>query len=98
MAEQEIEQILDDHAVWTEKGSVGGHRAELMGIDLRDADLQGVDLRNADLRGADLTGANLSGSWRGKTATIFQIYDPSFPQGGTVQQNYDKTRFRFLTD
>ncbi len=65
MAEQVIDKILDEHAAWTGDSESGGHRTELMGIDLRDAELQGVDLRSANLERAALLNADLENALLG---------------------------------
>ena len=60
-ASDELKNILAKHLEWIH-GKIGGRRAYLCGVDLRDADLYGADLRNADLHGANLCGANLCGA------------------------------------
>ena len=54
----DIEKILEKHRMWL-MNLKGGERANLHGVDLREANLRGANLREADLRGANLYGANL---------------------------------------
>jgi uncharacterized protein YjbI with pentapeptide repeats len=66
-SEEELEEILRQHAKWIESTGKRGKRADLSGRNLRVADLSdamliGADLTKADLRVADLSGANLSGA------------------------------------
>ena len=60
MTQEELNKILEDHALWLE--GKGGKRADLRRADLCEADLRGVNLRGANLYGADLSGANLYGA------------------------------------
>ena len=57
MTQEELNKILEDHALWLE--GKGGKRADLSGASLREADLSGASLRGADLCEADLRGASL---------------------------------------
>jgi len=59
MTQDELNQILADHAMWL-KNSFDGKRADLSGADLSGADLSGANLSGANLSGADLSNANLS--------------------------------------
>jgi hypothetical protein len=69
MKNEELQQILESHALWI-VGSAKGKRANLYGADLTEADLTRANLTRADLTranlseadltGADLTGANLT--------------------------------------
>ena len=59
----QLTQILDAHAVWSERGgwrdpTIAG-RAVLCAVNLRHADLEGANLRRANLEKADLLGVNL---------------------------------------
>ena len=74
ITQEELNQILADHALWLDDDPAGVHadlsRTNLIDVELGDAslsyinltgvDLTGVDLTDADLSGADLTGANLT--------------------------------------
>ena len=62
-----LHRIVKEHQKWVLSGQVGGKRAELEGVDLREvnlskANLSGADLSKANLSGADLGKANLSGA------------------------------------
>jgi len=66
MTRAELLAILDKHRKWV-NGEDGGERANLSGVDLRDADLReanlcDANLTEANLRGANLAEANLSGA------------------------------------
>jgi uncharacterized protein YjbI with pentapeptide repeats len=62
----DLQTILSDHAAWLTSHGKSGARAELAGIDLRDALLQDTDLRRANLNRANLSGSDLFGaSFRG---------------------------------
>lgn len=76
ITEEELKKILENHSHWL-KGDCDGWedmKANLSGVDLRDAylsgsdlswsELRGADLRDAYLRGAYLRGADLSGADR----------------------------------
>ena len=60
MNQDEIKEILDNHALWLTGD--GGERANLYGANLYGADLCRADLREANLCRADLYGANLYGA------------------------------------
>jgi len=63
MIQEELNNILADHARWIVDRSTG-KRANLTGADLERANLTWANLREADLREADLTGADLDfSSW-----------------------------------
>ena len=57
MSSEELEKILELHALWLSDN--GGRRADLRDADLREANLQRADLRDANLRDADLQMADL---------------------------------------
>ena len=76
MNDEELQNILEKHALWVQDKE-GGEQANLLGANLRganlrsanlqranlrEANLQGADLRGANLQGADLRGANLQGA------------------------------------
>ena len=56
--------LYESHLISTDGGSriISLNRADVRGVDLREAGLSEVDLSGADLREADLRGANLSGA------------------------------------
>ena len=55
---EELDVIFTNHKLWL-LNSEEGERADLSGLDLRDAYLEGANLRGVNLRGADLRRANL---------------------------------------
>ena len=55
---EELDVIFTNHKLWL-LNSEDGERADLSGLDLRDAYLEGANLRGVNLRGADLRRANL---------------------------------------
>jgi len=59
----ELMDILDQHALWIRTVSAEGTRANLEGVDLKDAYLEGANLYRANLRYANLGGANLEGAF-----------------------------------
>ena len=59
ISQQEFNQILEKHKVYTTTLGEEGERADLRGTDLSDADLRRANLSGADLRGADLKWADL---------------------------------------
>lgn len=71
MESKKLEAIIEKHKLWLD-GDEAGDRANLNGVDLREADLSvanlsvanlsGADLSEADLSGANLNGADLSGA------------------------------------
>lgn len=62
MSSPDLQTILSDHATWLASHGKSGARAELAGIDLRDAVLRDADLRNANLTRANLSGSDLFGA------------------------------------
>jgi len=59
MTNEQLDRILEAHALWLENETAEGKKANLREVDLREADLRMADLRMADLRGANLRMANL---------------------------------------
>ena len=64
MGEDELQDVLSQHALWLKSSGQEGKRADLSRADLSRADLRvanlsGADLSYANLRGADLYGAVL---------------------------------------
>lgn len=59
MNQEELQKIIEDHALWLSGN--GGKKADFRGMYLRDARLNGVNLSLANLEDADLTEANLEG-------------------------------------
>ena len=55
----ELMNILDQHSLWIRTVSAEGTRANLEGVDLKDAYLEGAFLYLANLEGANLIDANL---------------------------------------
>lgn len=53
MTREELDDVLAAHRAWLH-GDEGGVRADLSGVNLRNADLREADLSYADLREADL--------------------------------------------
>ena len=81
MSQDDLNKILEDHKKWLKYKNTGC-RADLTGVNLRDADLCGANLSRADLSfarligaelictiltGANLTGAILDGAFLGQT-------------------------------
>ena len=64
MTREELSTILENHKHWINEDCEGWEnmKANLRGVDLRDADLYYAYLRDANLCGADLRGANLCGA------------------------------------
>ena len=58
MKQEELKEILKKHKDWL-NGVVGGVRANLTGIDLKNSDLRNVNLKNANLYRANLSGCDL---------------------------------------
>ncbi|ENM9003534.1 pentapeptide repeat-containing protein [Salmonella enterica] len=61
MNSADLSKILEEHKVWITSMRESGSRANLCGVDLRDADLRGADLCGANLCGVDLRDADLCG-------------------------------------
>ena len=61
MEASKLKKILEKHKMWL-NGEEGGERADLSGVNLREADLRVADLSGANLRGVDLSGAHLIGA------------------------------------
>ena len=59
ITQEELDQILADHALWLDDQRTGEH-ANLTDVDLTTANLTGVDLSGVDLSGANLTGTYLT--------------------------------------
>ena len=57
-----INQIIEQHALWLDTGGEEGSRANLNGANLTRANLDGANLTRANLDGANLYGANLNGA------------------------------------
>jgi uncharacterized protein YjbI with pentapeptide repeats len=57
--DEEIEQMLADHAAWVKSQGVDGMRADFSCADLTDVDFSGRNLCLADFSGALLSGARL---------------------------------------
>ena len=65
MTQAELDQVLQQHALWLQSNGDQGAQADLSHADLFHtslsyANLTGASLSRADLSGVDLTGANLS--------------------------------------
>ena len=65
ITEEELKEILEQHALWLDSNEIEGKCADLTDANLTranltDADLTGADLRCANLTDADLTDANLT--------------------------------------
>ena len=58
ISQEEFNEILKKHEMWL-KDEKGGERADLSGVNLRDADFRNINLTYTDLSGADLSNANL---------------------------------------
>ena len=56
----DINQIIEQHALWLKTDGGEGSRANLDGANLTRANLYGANLYGADLYGANLDGANLT--------------------------------------
>ena len=61
MNQQELNRILDEHALWLSSDNKEGRRANLPGANLSETDLSRANLIRANLIEADLSGAYLSG-------------------------------------
>lgn len=59
---EEIQAILQSHALWLNSGGKDGRRANFRNAVLQQCDLSGSQLAEASFRGANLTGCTLSGS------------------------------------
>ena len=57
MTKNELNEILENHELWL--NNKGGKRADLSGVNLRNADLRYADLRYANLYNANLYNADL---------------------------------------
>ena len=57
-----LHRIVKEHQKWVLSGQVGGKRAELEGVDLREVNLSKANLSGADLSKANLSGADLGGA------------------------------------
>ena len=68
MSQEELDQVLEQHALWLQSGGDQGARANLTHTDLSRAYLYRTNLWRASLTGANLSdawlsGANLSDAW-----------------------------------
>ena len=74
-----LHRIVKEHQKWVLSGQVGGKRAELEGVDLREVNLSKANLSKADLYGANLSGADLGGTLWG--AGVYFDADTLWPDG-----------------
>ena len=67
ITQEQLQRILNDHALWVENVGRKGKRASLLGANLLGANLLGANLIFANLAGANLTGVDFGSASLGGT-------------------------------